>query len=64
MLLKNSQAFRKELEVFDTVTNETKNFPSISEAAKFIGCSSSAIYSYLSRNTNKPYRKRYVLKKT
>ena len=35
MLLENSQPSRKAIEVFDTDTNETTTFDSISEAAKF-----------------------------
>ena len=52
-----------QIEVFDLETTSKTIFPSITEAAKFIGCKVSTIGSYFTRNQNSPYRGRYYFKK-
>jgi hypothetical protein len=53
-----------QIEVLDLETGIKTIYPSMKEVARFLGCSSSGTIScYFSRNTKKPYRGRYVMKK-
>jgi hypothetical protein len=51
------------IEVLDIETNTKTIYSSIKEAAEFIGCRPDMISRYFTRNTQKPYRGRYILKK-
>lgn len=52
------------IEVLDLERGITTIYSSINELARFLGCSSpGTISSYFSRNTKKPFRGRYVMKK-
>jgi group I intron endonuclease len=52
-----------EIEVLDMKTGEKKIYPSMNEAARAIGVSRGGISQYFSRNTQKPYKGRYVINK-
>lgn len=51
------------LEVIDTVTGKKAVYSSISDAASSLGVPEYSISRYLSRNTDKPFKKRYKISK-
>ena len=62
--LKRLQATQSvSIEVLDLETGILTTYSSIKEAAEFMECIPNKISRYFSRNTKKPYRGRYVLKK-
>lgn len=52
-----------KLEVIDVETGMKTIYPSISAAAEALGVFSGSIRTYFSRNTQKPYKGRYLMKK-
>ena len=52
-----------QITVLDQETGNKTIYPSISEAAKALGVPSGSIRMYFSRNTQTPYKKRYLLQK-
>ena len=51
------------ISVFDVINNNTYEYDSISEAAKAIGVSQGGISQYLALGQQKPYKKRYIIRK-
>jgi hypothetical protein len=51
------------VEVFDQETEMKTVYPSMSEVGKALGVPSGSIRMYFSRNTNKPFKGRYLLQK-
>jgi hypothetical protein len=52
-----------QIEVLDQETGTKTVYPSMSEAAIALGVPSGSVRMYFSRNTPKPYKGRYLLKK-
>jgi len=53
----------KKIKVLDLLTNESKEYDSISAAGKSLGLKSTRISNYLSRNQKKAYMDRYIFTK-
>jgi group I intron endonuclease len=53
----------QKVEVFDLTTDIKTTYDSISDAAIALGVIKSGISMYLNRNTDKPFKGRYILKK-
>lgn len=54
----------QKVEVFDLTTDIKTTYDSISDAARALGEKKSGISMYLKRNTDKPFKGRYILKKS
>jgi hypothetical protein len=54
---------RVPIEVFDKETGIKTTYPSMSGVGKALGVPSGSIRMYFSRNTQKPYKGRYLLQK-
>ena len=54
---------RVEVSATDTQTGLTTNYASISEAARGLDAAASSLFRYFSRETNKLFKGRYVLRK-
>jgi group I intron endonuclease len=52
-----------QIEVIDMETGMKTTYPSMSETAQALGVPSGSIRTYFSRNTQKPYKGRYLLQK-
>jgi len=61
--LLNTRKIRTKIEVLDVKNNITTTYSSMSEAAKNLNISQSAIVKYFSRNQVKPYKSRYSFNK-
>ena len=53
-----------KVEVFDLTTDIKTTYDSISDAARALGEKKSGISKYLNRNTDRPFKGRYILKKS
>jgi len=53
----------QKIKVLDLLTNESKEYDSISAAGKPLGIKSTTISNYLSRNQKKAYKDRYIFTK-
>ncbi len=53
----------QKVEVFDLTTDIKTTYDSISDAARALGVRKSGISMYLNRNTDNPFKGRYILKK-
>lgn len=53
-----------QIEVFDLETSTKTFYPSMNETGKALGVPSGSIRMYFSRNSQNPYKGRYILKKT
>ena len=53
----------QKVEVFDLTTDIKTTYDSISDAARALGVIKSGISMYLNRNTDKPFKGRYIIKK-
>lgn len=52
----------KYIEITDIITNETSTYSSISLAGKALGVRQSSISGYLKKNSNNPFKSRYLIK--
>lgn len=52
------------IEVFDLETKTTTTYPSMNETGRALGAASGSIRMYFSRNSQNPFKGRYVLTKT
>ena len=53
----------QKVEVFDLTKDIKTTYDSISDAARALGVRKSGISMYLNRNTDNPFKGRYILKK-
>ena len=53
----------QKIEVFDLTTDIKTTYDSISDAARALGEKKSGISMYLNRNTDKPFKGRYIINK-
>ena len=60
---KNGPGYHGKIEVFYQETGLKTIYPSMSEVSKILAIPKSSISLYFSRNTRKPYKGRYVIKK-
>lgn len=59
----NTHGTSVKIEVFDQETGKTTIYPSMTDLAASLGVTKSCISKYFSRNTQKPFKGRYLLQK-